>query len=153
MRTLVALAVSASFLLVGCDSDNTVAAGSSAGGGTDVSAVSPVRGIQRGGTVEPDVAVAISPFRTLDGTGNNLLLLDMNASHSQLGRIMGADYSDLMAAPSGTTRPLARSISNAVAAQPGSRLNGRNASDFLWQWGQFLDHDLDLTEGVSPAEP
>ncbi len=35
----------------------------------------------------------------------------------------------------------------------GSILNYRNASDFVWQWGQFLDHDIDLTGNAIPAEP
>jgi hypothetical protein len=26
-------------------------------------------------------------------------------------------------------------------------------TDFLWQWGQFIDHDMDLTEGAVPEEP
>ena len=30
--------------------------------------------------------------------------------------------------------------------------NHLNASDYLWQWGQFLDHDLDLTDGIDPPE-
>jgi len=34
-----------------------------------------------------------------------------------------------------------------------SRPNARGASDLVWQWGQFLDHDLDLTDPASPAEP
>lgn len=30
-------------------------------------------------------------------------------------------------------------------AEPGPISNQKNASSFLWQWGQFLDHDIDLT--------
>ncbi len=26
-------------------------------------------------------------------------------------------------------------------------------TDYVWQWGQFLDHDIDLTDGADPAEP
>ena len=31
--------------------------------------------------------------------------------------------------------------------------NTLNASDYVWQWGQFVDHDIDLTDGVNPPEP
>jgi hypothetical protein len=44
-------------------------------------------------------------------------------------------------------------ISNLCVAQPGPLPNAIGASDFLWQWGQFLDHDLDLVPTASPAEP
>jgi len=40
----------------------------------------------------------------------------------------------------------ARAISNGVAQQFGTTVNSAGASDFLWIWGQFLDHDLSLTE-------
>ena len=52
-----------------------------------------------------------------------------------------------------STLPSARAISNAVAAQSRSIPNAASASDWLWQWGQFLDHDIDLTDNVSPPEP
>ncbi len=32
-------------------------------------------------------------------------------------------------------------------------VNALGASDFVWQWGQFLDHDIDLTESKEPFEP
>ena len=39
-----------------------------------------------------------------------------------------------------------RVISNTVVDQAGaSILNDGQLSDFVWQWGQFLDHDIDLT--------
>jgi hypothetical protein len=44
-----------------------------------------------------------------------------------------------------TDRPDARVISNIVFEQEGSEPNSAGASDFLWVWGQFIDHDLDLT--------
>src|SRR5207244_3561528 len=50
-------------------------------------------------------------------------------------------------------RPSAREISNAIASTDGSILNNRDLSAFIYAWGQFLDHDLDLTQSASPAEP
>ncbi len=119
---------------------------------TDTASVSPVFGIQRSDDRAPDTFTDTVQFRTLDGTGNNRLLVDMNKSHSQLARMVSSDYGDLMATPAGAHRPSARAVSNAISAQQGNHPNGRRASDFLWQWGQFLDHDLDLTDGVSPAQ-
>lgn len=53
----------------------------------------------------------------------------------------------------GETRPSARAVGNAVHAQAESLPNPHGASGFPWQWGQFLDHDIDLTEGVDSADP
>jgi hypothetical protein len=44
----------------------------------------------------------------------------------------------------------AREISNNLAAQPESMPNSAGVSDFVWQWGQFLDHDIDLTPEADP---
>src|SRR5690606_31290741 len=62
-------------------------------------------------------------------------------------------YADGLSAPAGATRPNPRAISNAVVAQQGPMPNDRGASDFLWQWGQFIDHDLDLSSAMAPPEP
>lgn len=41
----------------------------------------------------------------------------------------------------GTNRPNPRTISNAFD-QPESTSNSAGASDWLWQWAQFIDHDI-----------
>ena len=53
----------------------------------------------------------------------------------------------------GAGRPSPRQVSNVVVAQIESVPNRNGASDFLWQWGQFLDHDIDLTDAADPREP
>jgi len=55
---------------------------------------------------------------------------------------------------SGKDRPAPRDISNAVAAQNNQETkNDNNASDLLWSWGQFIDHDMVLTkEGEEAAK-
>lgn len=54
----------------------------------------------------------------------------------------------------GADRPNPREISNAVAAQNGERTFAANgASALLWSWGQFVDHDVNLTkEGHEKAD-
>ncbi len=47
--------------------------------------------------------------------------------------------------PARMNGPSARAVSNAVNASPGNLPNANGASDYLWQWGQFLDHDIDET--------
>jgi peroxidase len=42
-----------------------------------------------------------------------------------------------------------RAISQTVFDQNSSIPNSLGASDWLWQWGQFIDHDLDLTPATS----
>ena len=53
--------------------------------------------------------------------------------------------------PAGEDRASAREISNLVAAQDESVENDRGLSDLLWQWGQFLDHDIDFDGGSRPG--
>ncbi len=92
-------------------------------------------------------------YRTIDGTHNNQNHPRWGSAGVRLRRKTTLYYSDGVSSPAGADRPSAREISNAVAAQSGSIPNQRNASDFFWQWGQFLDHDLVLSEPQTPAEP
>ncbi len=89
---------------------------------------------------------------SLDGSGNNLAKPTQGTPGAAFIRLAPAAYADGASAPSGAERPSARAISNAVAAQTTSVPNKAWATDMLWQWGQFLDHDLDLTLTANPAE-
>ncbi|HSK76347.1 MAG TPA: peroxidase family protein [Thermoanaerobaculia bacterium] len=91
--------------------------------------------------------------RSVDGSGNNRANPDWGRAGEEFLRRTTVGYEDGKSAPAGGNRPSPRAISNTVAAAEGSRPNRRGASDFLWQWGQFLDHDLDLTTTADPAEP
>jgi hypothetical protein len=67
--------------------------------------------------------------------------------------MMAPAFADDIQQMPGSDRPDARTISNIVSAQQNAMPNPQRASDFLWQWGQFLDHDLGLTDGTDPPEP
>ena len=95
-------------------------------------------------------------FRSIDGSGNNLSQPDYGRANIQLLRILDNAFDDGISDPRGGTPtsslPSPRLISNLVADQSGSVANSLGASDWLWQWGQFLDHDMDFTPGSSPPE-
>lgn len=90
--------------------------------------------------------------RTLNGSGNNIAHPDWGAAEVSTIRIFKNAYADGSSEPAGPERPSARAISNAVVAQTDSLPNSKGATDFLWQWGQFLDHDIIETPTIDPAE-
>jgi peroxidase len=92
-------------------------------------------------------------FRSLDGVGNNIQHPQWGSTEEQFLRISPAEYADGRSAPAGADRPSARAVSNALAAQGDENLiNDRGLSAFIYAWGQFLDHDIDLTDSATPAE-
>lgn len=90
-------------------------------------------------------------YRSVDGSGNNLSNPEWGSSDAPFQRAVRTAYSDGAHGPSGDDRPSARSISNVVSSQDRSRPNGKMLTDFFWQWGQFLDHDIDLTPTVAES--
>jgi hypothetical protein len=92
-------------------------------------------------------------YRSIDGTGNHMTHFELGAAGTTLRRMTPVDYGDSVASMAGAGRPSPREVSNALCADtlPGPNLLG--ASDFLWQWGQFVDHDIDYTGAQGPAEP
>ncbi len=88
-----------------------------------------------------------------DGTGNNQANPEWGTPFTQLVRGT-IDYADGISEPSGADRPNPRAISNAVVDQDGQNLpNSMGLSDMVWMWGQFLDHDLSLSDAMVPREP
>ncbi|MFT7617597.1 MAG: peroxidase [Planctomycetota bacterium] len=99
-------------------------------------------------------AVAQFPFefRSIDGVGNNIDNAHWAAADVPFLRLTPLGYGDGLNSPSGALRPSPRAVSNAVVAQTNSVSNSAGATDYLWQWGQFLDHDITETPIASPVE-
>lgn len=102
------------------------------------------------GIIEAEDNILSLLFRTIDGRRNNLRNANWGSVGASLLRLAENDYADSVSEPAGQTRMSARVISNGIVAQSESTLNSKGVSDYVWQWGQFLDHDVDLTE---PAKP
>jgi hypothetical protein len=99
-------------------------------------------------------------FRSLNGHGNNTQTPTWGEEGTILPRVGPTTYPDGVGslppeAPEGQVpqpgqRPNARYISNRVfnALERDIR-SSRNTSQWVWTWGQFIDHDLDAAEAES----
>ena len=85
--------------------------------------------------------------RSVTGIGNNKKNTGLGVAGSTFKRVTTVNYADGVSAPVNKTNP--RHISNVVFDQTESRPNSKNATDYLWIWGQFIDHDIALTETTS----
>ena len=95
----------------------------------------------------------LEKFRTIEGSHNNLKNTHWGTGGSLLWRKSQNAYGDGLNLPARLDAASPREISNAIFAQTESTPNSRGLTDMVWQWGQFLDHDLDLTESHMPLEP
>ncbi|MDO6693845.1 peroxidase family protein [Aliiglaciecola sp. 3_MG-2023] len=93
-------------------------------------------------------------IRSYDGTSNNQQHPTWGATFTHLQRIAEANYTDGISSMAGSTQKSAREISNLLVsqAQGQSIENSFDTSDYLWQWGQFIDHDIGLTDGSTPEQ-
>ncbi|MFK7822276.1 MAG: peroxidase family protein [Planctomycetaceae bacterium] len=89
---------------------------------------------------------------SIDGSGNNLENENWGSAHIALERAVAVEYGDGVSTLAGEDRPSAREVSNAIAAVDELQSNDRYLTDILWIWGQFIDHDLDLSEGGTGGE-
>ena len=100
-------------------------------------------------------SAALTPtYRTIDGSGNHPS--NQGQANQPLLRSLTIGYQDGLSIPRGgdpSNLPSARAISNAVSAQSSSVPDPSGASDMFWLWGQFVDHDIDLTGGTNEFFP
>lgn len=87
-----------------------------------------------------------------DGTDNNLENEEWGTAGIELLRLSSVEYADGLSDPAGEDRVSAREISNLVADQAELINNDRFLTDFVWIWGQFIDHDIDLSVDAEPIE-
>ena len=79
---------------------------------------------------------------SIDGSGNNLNDSDLNRIHTSLTYQSAIDYADGISEPSGTARPNPRTISNRLFVQEDVIDNSQTLSNYIWVFGQFIDHDI-----------
>ncbi|HKB03908.1 MAG TPA: peroxidase family protein [Gemmataceae bacterium] len=91
-------------------------------------------------------------FRTVDGTNNNTAFPNRGAAETRQIRFgYGAQFPDgfgdeiIDADSTPRSRLSPRTISNEIHAQSGSVPSERNLTDWVFQWGQWVTHDMDLT--------
>ena len=107
--------------------------------------------------VKPPPGVAVQPrppqpkpgvsYRSIDGSGNSLTNTGLNALGADFSRIGVAHFSDGVSALR-TGLPNARTVSNLVVAGNAGDAETPNAeglSGMMYAWGQFIDHDINLT--------
>jgi hypothetical protein len=107
-------------------------------------------------------------FRSITGLGNNIAHPTWGQSGTDLLRVSPVAYADGISAPSLPNTLGPRQISNNLNNQSDpifsflDNLGGpqsKSLSDYSYVWGQFIDHDMDLTldnSGTSfdiPADP
>ena len=91
-----------------------------------------------------------APNRSINGTNNNISgssKTNWGAAGITLYREMPSQYgpNDPSNAIGGVNRPSPRAISNAVIDEPITQFNTLHLSTLVYQWGQFLDHDMSAT--------
>ena len=93
-----------------------------------------------------DAATPAPLYRSFDGRGNNRSHPLWGSAGSDYRReASGAAYVDGLSEPPGADRPSARVISNAIVDQNGVGTEDEHGlSTAIYEFGQFLDHDIGL---------
>lgn len=86
-------------------------------------------------------------WRTYDGSSNNVSYPLWGSANTKLIRLSPSDYKDGKSslAERGTSNPNPRVISNSICKATTLPVDDFKLSNMVWVWGQFLDHEIDLT--------
>ncbi len=105
-------------------------------------------------TLESRCLLSASIVPAIDGSNRNPQHPTWGSAGVQLLRLAPIAYADGISSPAGVDRPSARLISDTVSAHPAGvdMPNSRSMTDMVYVWGQFIDHDLDLTPGGTPTD-
>ncbi len=97
-------------------------------------------------------SVVVSEPRALNGSGNNPQHPEWGEAGSRYVRLAPPNYADGISQP--VTGPNPRYVSNRIFNSLGVDLfSPRNVSQWVWAWGQFLDHNMELAQGGSEEMP
>jgi hypothetical protein len=96
-------------------------------------------------------------YYSFDGYGNNTAHPTWGVAGGDLLRLSPVAYADGVSSPSLPDDPSARVLSDLLnsqadpsgATQDLNTIDANHLSDFGYAWGQFIDHDMDLT----PTDP
>ncbi len=84
--------------------------------------------------------------RTIDGASNNASHPKWGKSNSQFQRVTSVNYGNGIDSPGGVDLPNPRVISNEFFDQKDFMENSHGHSDFVWNFGQFIDHDITFND-------
>ena len=84
-------------------------------------------------------------YRSIDGSNNNAQHPELGSANQPLRTLIPKDPQREIGGTTESRLPSAREISNIVADQKTDTVNKKGLSDMFWLWGQFLDHDINLT--------
>ena len=104
--------------------------------------------------LEDRVVPSATGTRPITEVGNNVANPTLGTAGTDLLRVSPAAYADGISSPSLPNNPSARVISDllnnqadprAIPTQDIATIDQNSLSDFGYAWGQFIDHDMDLT--------
>jgi peroxidase len=108
-----------------------------------------------------NTTAAATEVEPVDGVGNNADNPAWGSTGADLLRLAPSWYADGVSAPALPDNPSARAISNLVNSQADPNnpsqdiltVDRRSLADFGYAFGQFMDHDLDLTPDGGASFP